>query len=163
MTLCGVICWSLRCPFKWLINCVRKACVFLQISRGGSRAAATSKMERFVIIVNGWKPLTIMKSASSWILQQLWIRVWISNKWIIVSSSHLRKVHSGELISLNWNSFFFRCKTLCQFLCQNIRILESVDTIRYRSCSIWKHVQQRHFQSKLKKLLQKIGQKFYVT
>ena len=23
--------------------------------RGGSRAAATSKMERFVIIVNGWK------------------------------------------------------------------------------------------------------------
>ena len=27
-------------------------------SRGGSRFAATSKMERFVIIVNGWKPLT---------------------------------------------------------------------------------------------------------
>ena len=26
--------------------------------RGGSRTAATSKMERFVIIVNGWKPLT---------------------------------------------------------------------------------------------------------
>ena len=24
-------------------------------TRGGSRAAATSKMERFVIIVNGWK------------------------------------------------------------------------------------------------------------
>ena len=28
--------------------------------RGGSRAAARSKMERFVIIVNGWKPLTII-------------------------------------------------------------------------------------------------------
>ena len=28
--------------------------------RGGSRAAATSKIERFVIIVNGWKPLTII-------------------------------------------------------------------------------------------------------
>ena len=28
--------------------------------RGGSRTAATSKMERFVIIVNGWKPLTII-------------------------------------------------------------------------------------------------------
>ena len=28
--------------------------------RGGSRAAATSKMERFVIIVNDWKPLTII-------------------------------------------------------------------------------------------------------
>ena len=29
------------------------------ICRGGSRAAATSKMERFVIIVNDWKPLII--------------------------------------------------------------------------------------------------------
>ena len=29
-------------------------------SRGGSRAAATSKMERFVIIVNGFQPLTII-------------------------------------------------------------------------------------------------------
>ena len=27
---------------------------------GGSRAAAISKMERFVIIVNGWKSLTII-------------------------------------------------------------------------------------------------------
>ena len=27
------------------------------IHRSGSRTAATSKMERFVIIVNGWKPL----------------------------------------------------------------------------------------------------------
>ena len=25
-------------------------------TRGGSRTAATSKMERFVIIVNSWKP-----------------------------------------------------------------------------------------------------------
>ena len=30
------------------------------VRKGGSRAAATSKMERFVIIVNGWKPLTII-------------------------------------------------------------------------------------------------------
>ena len=28
--------------------------------RGGSRAVATSKMECFVIIVNSWKPLTII-------------------------------------------------------------------------------------------------------
>ena len=33
-------------------------------SRGGSRAAATSKIERFVIIVNGWKPLTIITKRS---------------------------------------------------------------------------------------------------
>ena len=30
------------------------------VVRGGSRTAATSKIERFVIIVNGWKPLTII-------------------------------------------------------------------------------------------------------
>ena len=30
----------------------------------GSRAAATSKMERFVIIINGWKPLTIITKHS---------------------------------------------------------------------------------------------------
>ena len=33
-------------------------------NRGGSRTAATSKMERFVIIVNGYKPLTIMTKCS---------------------------------------------------------------------------------------------------
>ena len=32
--------------------------------RGGSRTAATSKMERFVIIVNGWKLLTIITKLS---------------------------------------------------------------------------------------------------
>ena len=32
--------------------------------RGGCRTAATSKMERFVIIVNGWKPLTIITKRS---------------------------------------------------------------------------------------------------
>ena len=30
------------------------------IVRGGSRTAATSKMEHFVIIVNDWKPLTVI-------------------------------------------------------------------------------------------------------
>ena len=34
------------------------------IYRGGPRTAATSKMERFVIIVNGWKPLTIILKRS---------------------------------------------------------------------------------------------------
>ena len=32
--------------------------------RGGSRAAATSKMERFVILVNGFQPLTIITKRS---------------------------------------------------------------------------------------------------
>ena len=34
------------------------------IFRGGSRAAATSKMEIFVIIGHGWKPLTIITKCS---------------------------------------------------------------------------------------------------
>ena len=36
----------------------------LQFIRDGSRAAATSKMERFVIIVNGFQPLTIITKRS---------------------------------------------------------------------------------------------------
>ena len=32
--------------------------------RGGSRTVATSKTERFVIIANGWKPLTIITKRS---------------------------------------------------------------------------------------------------
>ena len=34
------------------------------ISRGGSRTAALPKMETFVIIVNGFRPLTIMTKHS---------------------------------------------------------------------------------------------------
>ena len=32
--------------------------------RGGSRVSGTSKMERFVIIANGWNPLTIITKCS---------------------------------------------------------------------------------------------------
>ena len=35
------------------------------IFRGGSRTAATSRMGHFVIIVNGWKPLTIIIKCST--------------------------------------------------------------------------------------------------
>ena len=34
------------------------------VFRGGSRTAATSKVELFVIIVNGWQPLTIITESS---------------------------------------------------------------------------------------------------
>ena len=34
------------------------------VTRGGSRAAGTSKMECFVIIVNGFQPLTIITKHS---------------------------------------------------------------------------------------------------
>ena len=42
----------LQCLYCWLRT------------RGGFRIAATSKMERFVIIVNGWMPLTIITKRS---------------------------------------------------------------------------------------------------
>ena len=38
--------------------------LIMVVYRGGSRSAATSKMECFVIIVNGWKPLTIIEKRS---------------------------------------------------------------------------------------------------
>ena len=37
----------------------------ISVPRGGSRTAATSKVELFVIIVNGWKPLTIITKSST--------------------------------------------------------------------------------------------------
>ena len=36
----------------------------LEITRGGSTAAATSKIERFLIIVNGFQPLAIITKRS---------------------------------------------------------------------------------------------------
>ena len=38
--------------------------LFRGVPRGGSRTAATSKMERFLIIVNGFEPLTIITKRS---------------------------------------------------------------------------------------------------
>ena len=44
--------------------CFQKSEDFSDVLRGGSRAAATSKMERFVIKVNGFQPLTIITKRS---------------------------------------------------------------------------------------------------
>ena len=41
-------------------KCFIKSLLKLETLRGGSRTAATSKMEHFVIKVNGWKLLTII-------------------------------------------------------------------------------------------------------
>ena len=37
---------------------------FINLRRGGSRTAATFKMERLVIIVNGFRPLTVIAKLS---------------------------------------------------------------------------------------------------
>ena len=53
--------------FAWALNA--PLCCYFQLlrdtgSRGGSRAATTSKIERFVIIVNDWKQLTVITKPS---------------------------------------------------------------------------------------------------
>ena len=70
-TFHGGISWKLSFPrgcFIWYHNLSRSDRLFFlkthQIPRGGSRAATTSKMERFVIIVNGLQPLTIITKRS---------------------------------------------------------------------------------------------------
>ena len=45
-------------------NCKRTANKVSPRNSGGSRAAVTSKMERFVIIVNDFQPLTIITMRS---------------------------------------------------------------------------------------------------
>ena len=41
-----------------------KHCLLISLCRGGSKTAATSKMEFFVIIVNGFQSLTVIKKCS---------------------------------------------------------------------------------------------------
>ena len=47
-----------------LLFTLRICLVVAMAQRDGSRTATTSTMERFVIIVNGWKPLTIITKHS---------------------------------------------------------------------------------------------------
>ena len=54
---------------KTCMNLINSVTLLLSISfslrpRDGSRTATTSKMEHFLIIVNGWKPLTIITKSS---------------------------------------------------------------------------------------------------
>ena len=48
------------------VKCPEETCneTYNGENRDGSKAAARSKMEQFVIIVNGWKPLTIITKRS---------------------------------------------------------------------------------------------------
>ena len=51
----------LNCIIVFLCRMKNPTCKYNKYSNtGGSRTAAASKMGRFVIIVNGWKPLTII-------------------------------------------------------------------------------------------------------
>ena len=50
----------------WLVKHPKPSIIF----RGESRAVATSRMERFMIIVNGFQPLTIITKRSIWDVKQ---------------------------------------------------------------------------------------------
>ena len=61
----GNICVSVFVVFLVAVGSVKSTLwKFLSWTRGGSRTAETSKMEHFVIIVNDWKPLTIIRKSS---------------------------------------------------------------------------------------------------
>ena len=46
------------------VDSIDRGRIIIAYFRGGSKTAATSKMERFVIIVNGFQPLTIITKRS---------------------------------------------------------------------------------------------------
>ena len=62
-----------------LANYIKRRIVYSRETRGGSRAAATSKTERFVMIVNDWKPLTIITKRSILDVAAVLIRLWDLN------------------------------------------------------------------------------------
>ena len=70
------------------------------VFRGGSRAAATSKMECFVIIVNGWKPLTIitkhsiLDDAAALDPSLMFAEGLNSPKWVVVLINCLRNLQN---------------------------------------------------------------------
>ena len=104
--------------------------------RGGSRTATTSRMERFLIIVNGWKPLTIITKHSILDVAEaldppLLLKV-IYNKWKYLNLSNIswckRFLLVGDqqfllfILLFYWESIeqFYRLikrqKTLCEWL-----------------------------------------------
>ena len=80
------------------------------VGRGGSRAAATSKMECFVTIVNGWKLLTIITKYSildvAAALDHLWQVLIIFWKIFKGCCNHFRKTRNqNRLFSIKLGIF----------------------------------------------------------
>ena len=63
-------CTAVKCKNQFINACISisvrniKMSMYKNQCSGGSRTAATSKMERLVIIVNGFQPLTIITKRS---------------------------------------------------------------------------------------------------
>ena len=63
-TLLVIVIYTIFFSISILISICNQISHYGMIYRGGSRTAATSKMEHFVIIVNSRKPLTIITKRS---------------------------------------------------------------------------------------------------
>ena len=104
-------------------------------SRGGSRTVATSKMDHFVIIVNCWKPLTII--TKSFILDVVAVLdlLLVSSKEnleIQVSSCSIKNEDLLNIVKLLWininNNFYFdyHVNYLCKEEGKNIQTLDRI-------------------------------------
>ena len=100
---------SVTCNFHNFSSCLLRRLRDLQTARDGSRTAATSEMERFVIIVNGFQPLTSITKRSI-----LDISTGLDPPLIII---FVTKVIRLEFLSTTISSFFSRS--------QNIRITKA--------------------------------------
>ena len=100
-------------------------------SRGGSRAAATSKMECFVIIVNGLKPLTIITKHSS-------LDIAAALDPLLVESSISRQ---KRILNKHFCKNFFEKSLMLVFLWRfeyGRRTLNSDNEHRWRQVSVYK-------------------------
>ena len=71
------------------------------LSRGGSRTAATSKMEHFVIIVNGFQPLIIItKNSILDVATVLDPPLLSKHLWIFISSCRWQQWHKKVILSV---------------------------------------------------------------
>ena len=104
-------------------------------SRGGSRTVATSKMDHFVIIVNCWKPLTII--TKSFILDVVAVLdlLLVSSKEnleIQVSSCSIKNENLLNIVKLLWininNDFYFyyNVNYLCKEESKNIQTFDRI-------------------------------------
>ena len=69
--------------------------------RGGCRTVATSKMERFVIIVNSWKMLTFITKCSIWDVAAV-----LDLPLVIVVEQKGDKVKSPRFINWGFSNVF---------------------------------------------------------
>ena len=101
------------------------------MARGGSRAAATSKMECFVIIVNGLKPLTIITKYSS-------LDIAAALDPLLVESSISRQ---KRILNKHFCKNFFEKNLMLVFLWRfeyGRRTLNSDNEHRWRQVSVYK-------------------------